>query len=247
MPNNIIYLSQNAINNSNGTKNSFNGAEVVFAQAKGDNLAETNTSPLLDPAWLQSEIDRLNVLINHELGIRLPRLVKNRNVEEGVKKRLEYEINTGSLSMPFYCVSKIESYFIASRFLKDRFEACQVCNNIYSYDTGVPVSVFDNMDNCTHYNNLLYNDGIPVYSLDITGGCSTEGFGNGWNITEGVGACEGDGSFTPWEIHLKKQMLETYIYEIFHTVRGILDLHKRVDEAKKKRADLEMKLQSITI
>ena len=234
MPNNIIYLSQNAINNSNGTKNSFNGAEVVFAQAKGDNLAETNTSPLLDPAWLQSEIDRLDLDIEREMTDRYPRLTRYLKESLAEKKRLEDEINTGSLSMPFYCVSRVVNYVITERFLQDRLGACDVCND-------------SNMDNCMHYYGNLNGDGIRVYSLDITGGCSTEGFGNGWNITEGRGACEGDGSFTPAEIGAKTQRLKFLMQDISNLEKSLVELIKGVEENRKKRADYMMKLQSMTI
>lgn len=237
MPNNIIYLSQNAINNSNGTKNSFNGAEVAFAQAKGDNLAKMNTAPSWDPAWLQIQIDTLDFWIEEQMTQRYPRLARYLKEDLAEKKRLEYEINTGSLSMPFYCVSKIESYFIASRSLKDRFEACDACNDDFP----------SNMDNCMHYYDNLNGDGIRVYSLDITGGCSTTGVGNGWNITEGVGACEGDGSFTPAEIATKIRRLKFVMQNIREVETSLLDLIKEVEEARKKRADFMRKLESITI
>ena len=239
MPNNIIYLSQNAINNSNGTKNSFNGAEVAFAQAKGDNVAETNTSPLLDSEWLQSEIDRLDLDIEREMTDRLPRIT--RYLKEAIvkEKRLEYEINTGSLSMPFYCVSRVVNYEITDRSLRDRLEACGVCNNH-------PAS--SNMDSCMHYYDNLNGDGVRVYSLDITGGCSSNSIvGNGWNITEGIGACGGDGSFTDAEIAAKIQEL-TKILQRIETYISVLDeLIKGVEKTKKKRAGLEMKLRTMTI
>ena len=234
MPNNIIYLSQNAINNSNGTKNSFNGAEVAFAQAKGDNVAKMNTAPSLDPAWLQGEIDRLNVIIEGEETERLPRLTTYLREALVARKNIEDEINTGSLSMPFYCVSKVVNYVITERSLQDRVGACDVCND-------------SNMYNCMHYYGNLNGDGIRDYSLDITGGCSTEGFGNGWNITEGVGACGGDGSLTPAEIGIKRQQLLWLMEDIRDLEKSLVDLIKGVEEAKKERADLEMKLHSITI
>ena len=241
MPNNIIYLSQNAINNSNGTKNSFNGAEVVFAQAKGDNLAETNTSPLLDPAWLQSEIDRLDLDIESEMTDRYPRLTRYLKEAIDRKKRLEDEINTGSLSMPFYCVSKVVNYVITERSLRDRLGACDACNDDFP----------SNMDNCMHYYANPNGDGLRVYSLDITGGCSIEGIGSrphiAWNITEGRGACEGDGSFTPAEIGAKTQMLKFLMQDISDLERSLVEIIKGVEENRKKRADYMMKLQSMTI
>ena len=98
-----------------------------------------------------------------------------------------------------------------------------------------------------HYYGNLNGDGIRVYCLDITGGCSTEGFGNGWNITEGVGACGGDGSLTPAEIGIKRQQLLWLMEDIRDLEKSLVDLIKGVEEAKKERADLEMKLHSITI